>query len=67
MRFKSMKTINRLLFISLTSLLFLACTSKTQPAPTEEWAQLASMPTARSENAVFMLPDRNESETKLLS
>src|SRR5688572_9276336 len=57
MRFKPMKCINRLLFISLTSLLFLAssCTSKTQPAPTEEWTQLSSMPTARSENAAAVI------------
>ena len=65
---KSMKPINRsFLYIAFLLLFTSSCASKTQPAPTEEWTQLASMPTARSENAAFILHERNESEMELSS
>jgi hypothetical protein len=61
-----MKSIYRA-FLSITFLLLFnsACASKAQPAPTEEWTQLACMPTAISENGAFMLDDRNESDMEL--
>jgi hypothetical protein len=63
-----MKSINRsFLYITFLLLFTPSCTSKTQPAPSEEWTQLASIFTARSENAAFLLPDGNESDMELSS
>ena len=50
---------NRSLTLLVICLIFFvsACGPKTQPAPSEEWTQLASMPTARSENAAAVIDE----------
>jgi N-acetylneuraminic acid mutarotase len=50
-------SMNRFLTLFVICLVFFAsaCGPKTQPAPGKEWTQLASMPTARSENAAAVI------------
>src|SRR5687768_1406000 len=50
---------NRLLILFVGCIVFFvsSCGSKTQPASSEEWTQLASMPTARSENAAAVIDE----------